>query len=306
MNLSELLRKEYLVCNLKAATRDDALKELLSLCDLSMEDFSFDDVFSELLEREEEQTTGIGEGIAFPHARLTGLSKIHILIGISQKGIDFNAMDRKPVNFFVMMLVNRIRPNDLLTTRAAIIKLLMKPGVKEKMLEENSPDAVWEIIRNSEIKVDYEITAKDIMRPYVSHILPNATISDAARELHKHHIDSLPVIDENNIFRGEISCYDLFSYGLPEFFNSLHVISFVKHMNPFEKYFHVDKTKHVTDLLAGKALENSIISADATLMEIVFEMTVKNKEFLYVLSEDGKLRGILDRYSIIDKILIAR
>jgi len=42
------------------------------------------------------------------------------------------------------------------------------------------------------------------------------------------------------------------------------------------------------------------------LMEVIFEMTVKNKEFLYVLSDDGKLRGVLDRYSIIDKILMTR
>jgi CBS domain-containing protein len=77
-------------------------------------------------------------------------------------------------------------------------------------------------------------------------------------------------------------------------------------MNPFEKYFDVDKTLKVSDLLAKKENSTLVISADATLMEIIFEMTVKNKEFLYVLSEDGKLRGVLDRYSIIDKILIAR
>jgi CBS domain-containing protein len=77
-------------------------------------------------------------------------------------------------------------------------------------------------------------------------------------------------------------------------------------MNPFEKYFNVDKTLKVSDLMAGKKKSELVISADATLMEIIFEMTVKRKEFLYVLSDDGKLRGILDRYSIIDKIIIAR
>ena len=42
------------------------------------------------------------------------------------------------------------------------------------------------------------------------------------------------------------------------------------------------------------------------IIRFVFEMSVKNKEFLYILSEDGKLRGVLDRYSIIDKIIIGR
>jgi CBS domain-containing protein len=91
-----------------------------------------------------------------------------------------------------------------------------------------------------------------------------------------------------------------------QLFLSLHVISFVKHMNPFEKYFDVDKTLKVQSILDKKNKSEQVISANATLMEIIFEMTVKNKEFLYVLSSDKKLRGVLDRYSIIDKIILAR
>jgi predicted transcriptional regulator len=114
------------------------------------------------------------------------------------------------------------------------------------------------------------------------------------------------VIGENKLFIGEVSCFDLFSYGLPHFFNNLHVISFVKHMDPFEKYFKVDQEVTVKQFIEGKKRDNPVISSDATLMEIVFEMTVKNKELLYVLNKEGRLIGVLDRYGIIDKILMTR
>lgn len=306
MKLAQLINEEYLVPNLKSKDKASVIRELLSHCDLSVEDISEDEIFEQLLAREEEQTTGLGDGIAFPHARLTGLNRIQIVIGCSKAGIDFKALDKKPVYIFILMLVDRTKPNELLKTRAAIAKFLTGDDNWNKLLKANSAHEQYKRIIESDVNVDYEITAKDIMRPYISCIHPEMTVRDAARELHKHHIDSLPVIGDQKDYHGEISCYDLFSYGLPDFFNNLHVISFVKHMNPFEQYFKVDKTMRVSDIIKDKSKSELVISAEATLMEIIFEMTVKNKEVLYVLSEEGKFKGILDRYSIIDKIIIAR
>lgn len=306
MKLSRLLNQNCLISEIKSTDKNSAIKELLSRCALSSDDLPENEIYEQLLAREEEQSTGIGAGIAFPHVRLSPISKLHIVIGCSKEGIDFKALDKKPVHFIILMLVDRTKPNELLKTRAAIAKLLAKADTGSKMLMAGSGQELLDIIEESDVSVDYIITAKDIMRPYIASLLPDLTIRDAARQLHKHHIDSLPVIDEQRIFHGEISCHDLFSFGLPDFFNNLHVISFVKHMNPFEQYFKVDKTLKVSDILNEKSKSELVISEDATLMEIIFEMTVKNKEVLYVLSEDGKFKGVMDRYSIIDKVLIAR
>lgn len=306
MKLFQLLNKESLISNINASEKNQVIEELLSCCDLSSEQVSKEDIYTALLAREDEQSTGIGDGIAFPHARLTGLNRVHIVLGFSQKGIEFNSLDKKPVHITVLMLVDRSKPNELLKIRAAIAKLLAQKDISSAMLNANSKDKLHEIIKGSEIAVDYDITAKDIMRPSIASISCEMSIRDAAHKLHKHHIDSLPVIDKDNYFHGELSCHDLFSYGLPDFFNNLHVISFVKHINPFEKYFNVDKSLKVSNILEKKSKKHLIISSEATLMEIVFEMTVKNKECLYILSKDGKLKGVLDRYSIIDKIIIGR
>ncbi len=306
MNLIELLQSDKIVTNIVKKDKNDVINELLNACDLSSEDISKEDILQTLFNREEELSTGIGDGIAFPHARILGLNKLHIIIGFSKEGIDFKSMDKKPTHIIVLMLVDRAKPNELLKSRAAIAKLLSNEATRKKLLSLSSSDEIMHLIADAKIKVDYEISAKDIMRPFSYTINIKSSIRDAARELHRRHLDSLPVVDADNKFYGEVSCHDLFSYGLPDFFNNLHVISFVKHMNPFERYFDVDRTMDITEILNKKSKSDLIISPDATLMEIIFEMTVKNKEFLYVLSKDGKLKGILDRYSIVDKILIAR
>ncbi|NOY74488.1 MAG: PTS transporter subunit EIIA [Kiritimatiellaeota bacterium] len=306
MKLSQLLRPEYLIADLKGGTKRNVISGMLERCDLSAEDVGKDMILDELLNRESEQSTGLGEGMAFPHARLSGLMKIHILLGISKKGMEFESLDGKPAHFIVMTLVDHAKPNELLKTRAAIVQLLSDAERRAAILAGENENSIWKTIESSGIEVDYEITAKDITRPVTASINPDCSAYAAARELHRNHIDSLPVMDDSKTFHGEISCFDLFSYGLPDFFNSLHVISFVKHMDPFEKYFNVEKTLPVSELLSRKNREDLIVSSDATLMEIIFEMTVKRKETLYVLTDDGKLRGILDRYSIIDKIIIAR
>jgi CBS domain-containing protein len=158
------------------------------------------------------------------------------------------------------------------------------------------------LIDDSDIEVDMDLTASDIVVPQIGFIKPDMTLREAAMELHRYHSDSLPVVDDDKNFLGDISCYDLFSYGLPRFFSKLKTISFLKHMDPFEKYFHIEASVKIKSLLNKR--ESPVISPDATLMEIIFEMTTNNRQVVYVV-KDGKMLGIIDRYNIIDKILIA-
>jgi CBS domain-containing protein len=72
-------------------------------------------------------------------------------------------------------------------------------------------------------------------------------------------------------------------------------------MDPFEKYFKVDEKITISGLMKTDNLP--IVHPTATLMEIIFDMTVHRRELLYVV-EDQKLLGVLDRYTIIDKILV--
>jgi nitrogen PTS system EIIA component len=309
MKLNFVFRKNCIIRNFQneAGNKSGIINEIFDLLykntSIATENIYRKTLVNEILKREKEQTTALGEGFAFPHARIEGLKFSYSVFAVSQKGVNFESLDNKPTHFFIFNLVPVTQPNYLLKTRAGITRLLSSPDIKNNILSADSVETISNIISDSNIEVGHDIIASDIMRPQVGCISKNATLKDAARTLHKCHTDTLPVLDDNNILHGIISCHDLFSYGMPKFFHSLHQISFVKHMDPFEKYFKVDESLTVEMVQTNKKLP--VISPTSTIMEIIFEMTVNNNETLYVVNNEKKLLGTLDRYTIIDKILVA-
>lgn len=306
MKLSFMLNEECLLTGLPGGDRPKKemisalLDALYNQTELKNEGLSKEQLLDALLTREKEMTTGLGDGIAFPHARLEKLTNAYTLLGICPEGAEFQSLDQKPVQFFILSIVPQDKANLLLLNRAAIVRFLTTN--RTAVLAATDAFALWQIIDKSGIQIDQNILAKDIMRPQVGHIAVEASLKDAARALHKYHSDSLPILDEQGSFTGDISCYDLFSYGLPDFFANLHTISFVRNMDPFEKYFQKDREIKLSDLNINR--ESPTIASDATLMEIVFEIATRNKHILYVLDENKKLIGVIDRFSIVDKILI--
>ena len=308
MKLSFMLNEECILTGLRGGERPkkeilaDLLNALYDGTELKNEGLSKEELLTALLAREREMTTGLGDGLAFPHARVEKLTNAYTLIGICPASTDFQSLDQKPAQFFVLSLVPQDKANLLLLSRAAIVRFLSTQENRRAVLTAQDSFAVWKLIDKSGIRIDRNILAKDIMRPQVGHIAIEATLKDAARALHKYHCDSLPILDAEGCFTGDISCYDLFSYGLPDFFSNLHTISFVRNMDPFEKYFQSDRDIRLSALKINR--ESPIIPADATLMEIIFEIATRNKPLLYVVDENKKLLGIIDRFSVVDKILM--
>jgi mannitol/fructose-specific phosphotransferase system IIA component (Ntr-type)/predicted transcriptional regulator len=306
MKLSLLLQKDRILSGFKdgGKSKNEIISDLVDLVfintDIKKENIPKEKIVAALLEREKEYTTVV-DGFAFPHARFATMLDFYMVLAVCPEGLEFRGMDGKPVNFIILTLVSNAKVKLLLQTRASLVKFLMNPGNREAILKAKSSGDIWNIIDGSGISVGKDITAKDIMTSQYRFLTPDMSVRDAARELHSHHTDSLPVIDTDKKLLGDISCFDLFSFGLPDFFMHLKTISFVKHMDPFEKYFHLDDTTKVSDVLGKR--ETPVIEADATLMEIIFEMTTNNKHTLYVV-ENGRLAGVIDRFNIIDKILV--
>jgi len=309
MKLSFMLNEECILTGLSGGDRPkkeiiaDLLTALYDNTELKNEGFSKEELLEALITREREMTTGLGDSMAFPHARMEKLTNSYTLLGICPSGTDFQSLDQKPTQFFVLSIVPQDKANLLLLSRAAIVRFLSTQEIRRSALTAKDAFEVWQLIDKSGIKIDRNILAQDIMRPQIGHIRAGATLKDAARALHKYHCDSLPILDEEECFAGDISCYDLFSYGLPDFFGNLHTISFVRNMDPFEKYFQTDRDIKLNDLSISR--ESPTIQADATLMEIVFEIATRNKQLLYVVDENKKLLGVIDRFSIVDKILVS-
>ena len=107
MKLSDLLDIKVITTNLKATDKSRALREMVDILHKAGRVKDPDTVFETLLEHELIGTTGIGNGVAFPHASIDGLKEPIALLAISQQGVDFNAKDDHPCYLFFFFLTPR-------------------------------------------------------------------------------------------------------------------------------------------------------------------------------------------------------
>src|SRR6187397_443277 len=100
MELREFFSADAVKLELDSIAKDDILKELISL--LKLDEKSESMLFKMLKRRENLGSTGIGRGIAIPHCRSLVVNKLRVAFGRKKDGVDFRAIDEKPVKFFFL------------------------------------------------------------------------------------------------------------------------------------------------------------------------------------------------------------
>jgi mannitol/fructose-specific phosphotransferase system IIA component (Ntr-type) len=108
MKLSDIIVPQAVISQLASTTRDDAVSELIGAMARAgaIADDRVEDITGAILAREAQATTGIGNGVAFPHARIKGVKKAVGVIGCSSEGINFDSLDGQPVNVVLLLLSN--------------------------------------------------------------------------------------------------------------------------------------------------------------------------------------------------------
>lgn len=101
-----------------------------------------------LKEREEIMSTGIGAGIAIPHAKISSVKEMAFAIGISEKGIDFDSMDGHPVNLIILVIAGEKQHKDYLMLLSNIMAILKKDPVKEKIIKSSTSEEILEILKS--------------------------------------------------------------------------------------------------------------------------------------------------------------
>jgi fructose-specific phosphotransferase system IIA component len=106
-----------------------------------------DSLINALKEREEIMSTGIGAGIAIPHAKSSSVKEMAFAIGISEKGIDFDSMDGHPVNLIILVIAGEKQHKDYLMLLSNIMAILKKEPVKEKIIKSSTSEEILEILK---------------------------------------------------------------------------------------------------------------------------------------------------------------
>ncbi len=148
MNLASLLSKERINLSLKSGQKNKVIEELVYMIKTGTD---AELIVSTLLKREELGSTGIGKGIAIPHCRSLAVEKLEIAIGKTQKPINFNAIDKKPVSLVFLIIAPPQDPgNQYLITLGKIVQIA-KELTKKKLIQKlKSPDEFISLINEIE------------------------------------------------------------------------------------------------------------------------------------------------------------
>lgn len=146
MELRDFFSEDAVKLELEGTTKDDVLKELIGL--LGLDDKSEGMLFKMLKRRENLGSTGIGRGIAIPHCRSLVVSKLRVAFGRKSTGLDFTAIDEKPVNFFFLIVAPPLEvSNQYLPVLGKIAQFSKEPEVPDRLFKLQTPAEFMELLK---------------------------------------------------------------------------------------------------------------------------------------------------------------
>ena len=153
MRIGEVLKESCVVDNLKGKTKKDILLELVEV--LKNENLIEDvaRVVNVILDREKLGSTGIGDGVAIPHGKMKGLNDFLCVFGRSSEGVDFDAVDRKPVHIFFLLLAPENSVSIHLKMLSRISKILRDPSFRKRLIELGDKKEIYRNIIEEDNKV---------------------------------------------------------------------------------------------------------------------------------------------------------
>ena len=163
MRITELLTKETIHLALTSTTKTDTIEEMVSVLDVAGRLNDRDEFKQAIINREAQSATGVGDGIAIPHAKTDAVKHASIAFGRSIAGVDYEALDGQPSHLFFMIAATEGADNLHLQTLARLSTILLKEEVRQQLMEAETADDVLHIINEHDQEDEEENTEDQSM-----------------------------------------------------------------------------------------------------------------------------------------------
>jgi nitrogen PTS system EIIA component len=152
VRIQDILQKNAIIINLEASKKTELLMQMAqymaSLYDLKDKAI----VVQKILDREAEMSTGIGFGIAIPHARLEGLDRVYMIAARITRGIEFDAIDEQPVHLIFMMLSPANTSTPYTQILSSLSRIMSYEEIRQSLIEADSVESFLGVIARGEDK----------------------------------------------------------------------------------------------------------------------------------------------------------
>ncbi|HGK7344580.1 TPA: PTS sugar transporter subunit IIA [Streptococcus suis] len=170
MKIQDVLRKDVMLLDLQATSKEAVIDEMIaSLVDKGYVT-DFDAFKTGILNREAQTTTGLGDGIAMPHAKNAAVKEATVLFAKSNKGVDYASLDGQPTDLFFMIAAPEGANDTHLAALAELSKYLMKAGFSERLRAATNPEeviAVFDTAEAADKATDEVVAAPSGERPFI-------------------------------------------------------------------------------------------------------------------------------------------
>jgi fructose-specific phosphotransferase system IIA component len=150
MRLTDVLKQEFIKIPLESKDRDSSIGQLIDLLNEREVITSKQPVYNAVLEREKLMTTGVGNGIAIPHCKHKDSPEFAVCLGVHKNGIDFQAIDSKPVRIIFLLVGPEHNPGLHIKLLSRISRLMSNEELRNQLQNCESSDAAFELIQEEE------------------------------------------------------------------------------------------------------------------------------------------------------------
>lgn len=150
LRISNILKPEAVIMEMNASEKLAAIRELVEFMVDKNIAHDREQLFEALAKRENLESTGIGDGIAIPHARTDAVDDLVLVFARSSSGIDFSSIDGKPSHIIFLIASPENKKSEYIITLAKLSRLLRRSPVREYLRNATNPQEVLEIIKKNE------------------------------------------------------------------------------------------------------------------------------------------------------------
>jgi PTS system nitrogen regulatory IIA component len=248
-------------------------------------------------DREQRESTALGQGLFLPHARIPSFEYFGLSLAVLKNPLDCASLDGSPVTIACMMLTSEENPGIVLKVYRALAQMLRNPEARQQIEQASSPLSLFQLIQAQDLSLEITLTAADIMKAPFFEVHPEDPLPRITYNMAYYREPASAVIDSEGMMVGEITSDAVFQFGMPDFFKQLQSVSFIRNFNPLEKYFAMEAENTAGDLMSQ---DYAWVPPDGTLIEVIFQLSVKKRTKVYVL-DHGKLVGVIGRMNVLDR-----
>ena len=150
MLLTDLLKPDRIKIPLTAGSKDELLRELVDVVAAAAGLQDREAVLNAVREREEVLSTGIGNGVAIPHGKSSGVPALALAAGVARDGVDFEALDGRPVTLFFLLVGPESAAGQHVKALSRISRLLRREAFRNRLVHAATPEEFYAIVEEAE------------------------------------------------------------------------------------------------------------------------------------------------------------